>query len=80
MLLFAYFLLIALALTVWSALTLGNRARRDPWLTSEDEPSDPIKPAQRHSNDELRGARATVRPSGHNEDAFERFLHADRKD
>lgn len=96
MLLFTYFLVIALALTLWSALTLFGRSGGERRVEAE-ETFEPVVLPPRRTNDEVRGARASTtasvtpsdgiagsgnaaRPSVRRDDAFERFLHADRKD
>lgn len=91
MLLFTYFLVIALSLTLWSALTLVGRPGRGRRLEQE-ETFEPVVMPPRRTNDEVRGARASTsvspttststpaKTSGQNDDAFERFLHAERKD
>lgn len=84
MLLLGFLLLIAVSLTLWAALTLLDPPRSvasapRAGTTAGVERSRIPESVARPSNDEIRGARATVAPrSGGNEDAFERFLRADR--
>ncbi len=74
MLLLGFLLVIALSLTIWAALTLGTPAR-PPEPVSAPPLEDP--PAERPSNDEVRGARAAVQRRAEGEDAFERFRRAE---
>ncbi|HKI57413.1 MAG TPA: hypothetical protein VKB31_09700 [Trueperaceae bacterium] len=79
MLLLAFFLVIAVSLTIWAALGLNQHA---PVAMARREPA-PLPEAPlvaRPSNDDVRGARVKVKPvSGSSEDAFERFLRSDSK-
>lgn len=94
MLLFTFFLVIALSLTLWSALILVGRSGRRQRI-DQDETFEPVVLPPRRTNDEVRGARASTsvsttaatstpstpaKPSAAHDDAFERFLHADSKD
>jgi len=77
MLLLTFLLVIALSLTLWAALTLFEppRALRPrPTRSSKVGPPAPARP----SNDEIRGARATVAPHQPGaEDPFESFRRAE---
>ncbi len=78
MLLLGFLLVIAVSLTLWAALTLFEPPKVDPVRSPAPQPR-PLAPAPRPTNDEIRGARATVAPHRTGaEDAFERFRRADR--
>ncbi len=76
MLLLGFLLVLAVSLTLWSALTLTP----PPPSALEPEVAAVAPAPVRPTNDEVRGARATVRGrSEPSDDAFERFLRSDRR-
>ncbi len=79
MLLLGFLLVLAVSLTLWSALTL-TPPPLDLRSPLEPEVAAVVPAPVRPTNDEVRGARATVRGrSEPSDDAFERFLRSDRR-
>lgn len=74
MLLLGFLLVIALCLTIWAALTLRTPAHRTEPAEAQPREEPPV---DRPSNDQVRGARATVQRPAEGEDAFDRFLRAE---
>lgn len=80
MLLLGFLLVIAVSLTLWAALTLGAPPERALGAIALDGDGAPLPTAQRPSNDDVRGARASVRRREERiDDAFERFVRSDRR-